>query len=59
MKRLTNFFKEIQRKYILQPFADIIILYLKNANSEYEFAVGYNMGLLLDTYATYKGIELS
>ncbi|MCK9575816.1 MAG: hypothetical protein WC979_00685 [Candidatus Pacearchaeota archaeon] len=52
--KITNF----KVRYFYQPFADIILIYLANAKSQREFEIGYNMGLVLDTYCSYLGIEL-
>lgn len=58
VSKINAKYNQLLTKFILQPFADIIIFYLANAKTDYEFSVGYNMGLVLDVYASYKGIEL-
>ena len=62
MKQLRTNWRKLQARYLYEPLAEIILIFITNAKTDREFNIGYMLGDMLgdmlDTYCISKNIYL-
>jgi hypothetical protein len=58
LKQLRTNWRKLQARYLYEPLAGIILIFITNAKTDREFNIGYMLGDMLDTYCISKNIYL-